>query len=183
MIIGMKAIGTVVTVLSSAQFGKDMYDKYKTKKKDVKLEEVHKFIGSLDLQSLQEAIESKDEDKLINAVEDIIKSADAVKHKSDLEELTDDVQDVAGFVYDKVTSFGSQVIDTVGDKINEFTESDEPETQPTFKEFRKKGKKLKVMIDGSKCNICIDDEDVHINKKAKSVTFIKNGKVAKVILA
>ena len=176
MIGALKTIGTVITVASSAQFGKDMYDKYKTKKKNVKLDEVHKFIGSLDLESLQEAIKSKDEDKLINAVEAIIDAADAVKHKSDFEEITEDVQDAAGYLFDKVSDFGSQVVKTVGDKIDDLTSTNEDVSKPTFKEFRKNGKKLIVNVDGEDCSVCIEDNNVYVNKKNKSITFVKDGK-------
>ena len=91
----LKTIGTVLTVASTASFGKDMYDKYKGKKKARQIDEVHEFIGALDLEALQSAIESKDEDALIDAVEDIMTAAEAVRVKGEFEELAEDAQEVA----------------------------------------------------------------------------------------
>ena len=169
----IKVIGTVVTVATSAQFGKDMYDKHKTKKRNVKLDEVHKFLGLLDVESLEEAIKSKNKKKLIIAVEEIIDAAGTVKHKSDFEEITEDIQDLAGNIFDRASSFGSEVFKTVSDK---FSDEDCNIENPTFKKFRKKGAKLVLSIDGKNHSISINDENVFINKEKKSVTFINDGK-------
>lgn len=45
MLGAIKTIGTILPVASTAQFGKEMYDKYKTKRKTRQIDEVHEFIS------------------------------------------------------------------------------------------------------------------------------------------
>jgi len=187
MFSSLKTIGTVLTVASTAKFGKDMYDSYKSKKKARQIDEVHKFIGALDLNTLQRAIDTNDTDILIDAVEDIISVAETIRIKSDLEDFTDNVQEVAGNLFDKFTTVANKVADRVGEKIDEVKNSIEDEDEdeyedlthlkPTFKEFKKEGKPLQVKSENGKLYTITNDMDmVSTNNKNKTVTFIVGAK-------
>jgi len=185
MIGAIKTLGTVLTVASTTKFGKDMYDTYKGKKKARQIDEIHEFIGALDLDTLQRAIDTNDNDILINAVEDIISAAEAIKVKSDLEEFADDAQEVAGKLFNKFTKVAGKVADKVGDKIDEVKNSidndeeyeDLKNPKPTFKEFKKEGKTLQVESEnGTLYDITNDMDMVSTNNKNKTVTFIVGAK-------
>ena len=51
-----------------------------------------------------------------------------------------------------------------------------------LKEFTKNGAELVLDIEGEINKITVDNEGVSINKKSKTVVFIKDGKVSTVIL-
>jgi N-methylhydantoinase A/oxoprolinase/acetone carboxylase beta subunit len=178
----LKSVGTILTVASTAQFGSELYTKYKGKKKTRQLEEVHEFIGSLDLEALQEAVDSKNEDALINAVNDIMMAAEAVKVKSDLEELGDDAQEVATKIFGHVSNIASKVASKVNEKLDEVKEAvDEMEDEdletvpnPTYKAFKKQKAILSAYCEANttEYNITVDDPNVSTNNKRKTVTFI-----------
>ena len=180
MIGALKTIGTVLTVASTAQFGKEMYDKYKGKKKARQIDEVHAFIGALDLDALQRAIDSNDTDALVDAVEDIMVAAEAVKVKSDLEEFAEDAQEVAGKLFDKFTTVASKVADRVGEKLGEvknavddMDDDDLDEfVNPSYKEFKKYGARVTVDSGGKTYSFTINDDNVYTSNKTKEVTFI-----------
>jgi len=172
MIGALKTLGTVLTIASTASFGKDLYDKHKDKKRARQINEVHNFISSLDLEALQDAIESKNEEALIDAVEDIIIAAETVKSKSELEELAEDAQELATNIIDKVSKVTSTVIDKVQDKINDY-ELEKDIDRPTYKEFKKLKKPLALYAnDGTQYIITVDMVNVFTNNKTKSVTYI-----------
>ncbi len=178
----LKAAGTILTVASTASFGKDMYDKYKGKKKSRQLEEVHEFIGALDLEALQEAIDSKDEEALIDAVNDIMIAAEAVRVKSDIEEFTDDAQEAAAKIFGHVTSIATKVADKVGEKLDEVKEAVEDMEDddldmvenPTYKAFKKHKAVLSAYCETTDrdYDITVDDVNVSTSNKHKSVTYI-----------
>lgn len=182
MLLGLKTLGTILTVASTASFGKDMYDKYKGKKKSRQLEEVHEFIGSLDLEALQEAMDSKDEEALIDAVNDIMIAAEAVRVKSDMEELADDAQLAASKIFGKVSSIVGNVTDMVSEKLEEVKdavddmEDDDLDTveNPTYKAFKKHKAVLSAYCKTTDrdYDITIDEHNVSTNNKTKTVTYI-----------
>jgi len=177
----LKTVGTVLTVASTASFGKDMYDKYKDKKKGRQLNEVHQFISALDLEALQEAIDSKNEDALIDAVEDIMTAAEAVRIKSDMEELKDDAQDVAEKIFGTVTSIVGKVTEKVAEKLDEVKEAvedmedDDLDTAEncSYKDFKKHGACLFVTDSvGVESELYVNAPNVFTSNKEKKVTFI-----------
>ncbi len=178
----LKAAGTILTVASTAQLGKDLYSKYKGKKKARQLEEVHEFIGALDLEALQEAIDSKDEEALIDAVNDIMVAAEAVRVKSDIEEFTDDAQEAASKIFGKVTTIVGSVADKVGEKLDEVKEAvedmedDDLDTveNPTYKAFKKHKAVLSAYCETTDrdYDITVEDHNVSTNNKQKTVTYI-----------
>lgn len=184
----LKAAGTILTVASSAKFGKEVYDKHKNKKRSRKIDEVHNFIGHLDLEALQVAINSKDEDALVDAVEDIIVAAEAVRVKSEVEEITEDVQETAMKVFDKASSLFGSALEKVNEKIDEVKEGleelededgeDENKVEmPTYKEFKKKFAPITVYSDdGTAHTITVDMDMVSTNNNTKTVTFIAGPK-------
>ena len=182
MLLGLKTIGTLLTVASTASFGKDMYDKYKGKKKSRQLEEVHQFIGSLDLEALQDAMDSKNEEALIDAVNDIMIAAEAVRVKSDMEELADDAQLAASKIFGHVTTIASKVADKVGEKleevksaVDEMEDDDlETESQPTYKEFKKQEGCMMLVRDseGNPHSFHSNSANVFTSNKEKKVTFL-----------
>ena len=180
MLLGLKTLGTVLTVASTAQFGKEMYDKYKDKRKSRQVDEVHEFIGSLDIQALNDAIETEDTDALIDAVEAILDAANAVRVKSDLEELQDDVTDVAKNIFSTVSKVATKVAGKVGEKLDEVKEAvddledDDLETPtiPSFKEFKKSSAVLQIEDKNGIYRITVNDDNVSTNNKKKTVTFI-----------
>ena len=177
----LKTIGTVLIIASTASFGKDMYDKYKGKKKTRQLEEVHEFIGALDLNALQNAIDTNDQDALIDAVEDIMTAAEAVRVKSDFEEMAEDAQEAAGKIFEKVSGIASKVADKVGEKLDEVKEAVEDmedddleeEVHPTYKNFKKHGATMFVTNDaGEEFELHANTSNVYTSNKEKKVTFI-----------
>jgi len=177
----IKTVGTVLTVASTASFGKEMYGKYKDKKKGRQLNEVHQFIGALDLEALQSAIDSKDEDALIDAVEDIMIAAEAVRVKSDMEEFKDDAQDVAEKFFGTVSSLVSSVAEKVSEKLEEVKESvEEMEDEDldtaedcSYKEFKKHGACLFVVDnDSNEYELYSNSPSVFTSNKEKKVTYI-----------
>jgi hypothetical protein len=188
MLGAIKTIGTVLTVASTAQFGKEMYDKYKDKKKKRQVEEVHDFIGRLDLDALQEAIDTNDTDALIDAVEDIMMAAEAVKVKSDLEELKDDAQEVAEKVFTTVSTVAGKVASKVSEKLDEVKnavdEIEEDEViEPTYSDFVNGYVALDFEVGKKTYKVTIEDENVSVNPKTQRVTFVspKNKVVSKVL--
>jgi len=91
----IKTIGTILTVASSAQMGKDLFDNYKSKKNQEKINEVHDFLEIIDIDLLNEAITTKNQELLINAVENIIKAAEQINNKNNFENIIVDVQNLA----------------------------------------------------------------------------------------
>lgn len=181
----IKTVGTVLTLASTAQFGKEMYGKYNDKRRARQIAEVHAFITSLDLASLEDAIKSKDKDKLVDAVEAIMCAAEAIKVRSDFDELKDDVSEVAKNLFDSVSKVATQVVTRVGDEIEkiktdiEDTSSKESDGgTPTYKQFKNGGQVLIVKIGNRKLEVTVDDENVSTNDKTKTVTVTstKNGK-------
>jgi len=188
MLGAIKTIGTVLTVASSAQFGKDMYNKYKDKKKKRQVEEIHSFIGRLDLEELQSAIDNNDTDALVNAVEDIMMAAEAVKVKSDLEELKDDAQEVAEKVFTTVSSVAGKVVSKVNEKFDEVqTAVDEMEedeiVDPTYSDFINGYVALDFEVGKKTYKVTIEDENVSVNPKTQRITFIspKNKVISKIL--
>ena len=183
----LKAAGTILTVASSAKFGKEVYDKHKSKKRSRKIDEVHNFIGNLDLEALQHAVDSKDEDALVDAVEDIIVAAEAVRVKSEVEEITEDVQETAMKVFNTASTLFGSAVEKVTEKIDEVKEVLEDEDDfedeenkvemPTYKEFKKKFAPITVYSDdGTAHTITVDMDMVSTNNKTKTVTFIAGPK-------
>jgi len=177
----LKTVGTVLTVASTASFGKDMYEKYKDKKKGRQLNEVHQFISALDLEALQEAIDGKNEVALIDAVEDIMIAAEAVRVKSDMEELKDDATDAAEKIFGTVTSIVGKVTDKVAaklDEVKEAVEDMEDENLDTvdncsYKGFKKHGGCLFVVgKDSTEYELYANSPNVFTSNKEKKVTYI-----------
>ena len=176
MIKVLKTIGTVLTIASAAQFGKEMYGKYKDEKRRKQLEEVHEFIGKLDLKTLQKAIDTNDNDVLIQAVENIMNAAEAVKVKSDIEELKDDVQEVAEKMFKTVSTVAGKVIETVNEKIDEVVNTSEmkqnKEDNPSYSDFVSGATSLKFKSTNNVYEVFIDNENISVNPVTKKVTFI-----------
>ena len=181
----LKAAGTILTVASSAKFGKEVYDKHKSKKRSRKIDEVHNFIGNLDLETLQHAIDSKDEYALVDAVEDIIVAAEEVRVKSEVEEITEDVQETAMKVFNKASTLFGSAFEKVTEKIDEVKEGLEEDekiesynaTMPTYKEFKKYLAPLTIQSDdGTTHTITVDMDAVSTNNKTQMVTFIAGPK-------
>lgn len=175
----LKTVGTVLTIASTASFGKDVYNKYKDKKKSRQLNEVHQFIGALDLEALQVAIDGKNEDALIDAVEDIMMAAEAVRAKSDIEELADDAQEVAEKIFGKVTNLVSKVTTTVSEKleevkiaVEEMEDSDSSELC-TYKDFKKNGAMFVVTDNtGTEYELYSNSPSVFTSNNEKKVTYL-----------
>ena len=181
----IKTIGTVLTVASTAQFGKEMYDNYKDKKKKRQIDEVHEFIGRLDLNALQHAIDTNDVEALVDAVEDIMLAAESVKVKSDIEELKEDAQEVAEKVFNTLSGIANKVTSKVGEKLNEVKEiiDEETEVELTYYNFVNGLVAIDFEV-GKKCyTVTIDDENISVNPKTQRVTFIspKNKVVTKIL--
>lgn len=188
MLGAIKTIGTVLTVASTAQFGKEMYDKYKDKKKARQVDEVHDFIGRLDLEALQHAIDTNDTEALIDAVEDIMMAAEAVKVKSDLEELKDDATEVAGKIFETVSTVAgkvatkvSQKLDEVKNAVDEMEEDEIPD--PTYSDFINGFVAIDFEVGNKIYKVTIEDENVSVNPKTQRVTYVtpKNKVVSKVL--
>lgn len=176
MLGAIKTIGSVVTLVSSAQFGKEVYDKYKDKRKKRQIEEVHEFIKNLDLVKLQDAITSKDNDALIDAVENIMKAADTVKLKSEFEELKEDASEIANKVFNTVTGFTDKILTKTVEKLDNLSDYghiETPSDEPTFDEFIN-GKPLIVEIDKKMIKIYHTYRIVSVNAATKTVFIFGN---------
>lgn len=185
MLGAIKTLGTVLTLASSAKFGKEMYETYKDKKRARQVAEVHDFIASLNMQELEDAIKSKDNDKLIDAVEAIMCAAESIKIKNEFDELKDDVTDVAKNIFETVSMVATKVATKVTDgfdKISaDFEDTSKPSSDggiPTYKQFKNGGQVLVVNIGSRRMEVTIDDDNVSTNDKSKTVTVTstKNGK-------
>ncbi len=166
----LKTIGTVLTVAQAAQFGKEAYAKYKDKKRIRQVNEVHEFIGQLDLNALKLAIESGDTDKLIDAVENIMNAAESVKVKSDLEEIKDDVSAVAKSMFDKLSKVANKAVSKASQKFDT-TISDDGFDVPSFQDFIE-GAKLKVLTKNGPLLVSVHDENVSV-KMAKKLVIVE----------
>lgn len=155
----LKTIGTVLTVAQAAQFGKEAYAKYKDKKRIRQVNEVHEFIGQLDLNALKLAIESGDTDKLIDAVENIMNAAESVKVKSDLEEIKDDVSAVAKSMFDKLSKVANKAVSKASQKFDTTNLDDDSFDVPSFQDFIE-GAKLKVLTKNGPLLVSVHDENV-----------------------
>lgn len=169
MLGAIKTLGTVLAAAEAAKFGKEVYDKYKDKKRKRQINEVHEFIGNLDLDALQDAINSGDTEALIDAVEAIMEAAEAVKVKSDLEELKDDVTATAKTVFNKVSSVADKVMARASKKFDELTEEDDEIRIPSFQDFIK-GATLPIFTKDGDLEVTVNDENVSINVAKKTVT-------------
>ncbi len=90
MLAALKTISKVLTVASTVQHGKEMYDEYKDKEKSIQIDEVYDFISKLDLIGLQHAIDTNDPKILIDAVEAIMNASKSMNSKAYFDEDTDD---------------------------------------------------------------------------------------------
>lgn len=169
----IKTLGTVLTVVSTAQFGKELYANYKNKKRKRQLDEVHDFISHLDLEALQNAIKTNNTDTLIDAVENIIQAAENVRIKSDLEDLKDDVSNAANKVFNKVSGMANKVADKInGLKPNVFKVDDEINI-PSFDQFMA-GMPLYLEMNDTPYLISVNDVSVSVNPKLKMVIILFN---------
>ena len=167
----LKTIGTVLTVAQAAQFGKEAYAKYKDKKRIRQVNEVHEFIGQLDLNALKLAIESGDTDKLIDAVENIMNAAESVKVKSDLEEIKDDVSAVAKSMFDKLSKVANKAVSKASQKFDTTISDDDSFDVPSFQDFIE-GAKLKVLTKNGPLLVSVHDENVSV-KVAKKLVIVE----------
>ncbi len=175
----IKTLGTILTVVSTAQFGKEMYDNYKDKKRKRQIDEVHQFISKLDLNALQEAIKSENTEKLIDAVEAIMIAAENVKIKSDLDELTDDITSTAKKVFSKVSDVAEKVVASTSKKIDEINKPKYNKKEiPTFTQFLD-GAELEFKTPDAIMMVNINDVNVFINVAKKSVTFLDQTMILK----
>ena len=170
----IKTLGTILTVVSTAQFGKELYDNYKDKKRKRQIDEVHQFISNLDLDSLQDAIKTGDTEKLIDAVEAIMTAAENVKIKSDLDELKDDITNTAKKVFSKVSDVAEKVVSSTSKKIDDLQSSDKEDKVelPTFKQFLNGAEFEFQTPHGMKSIITVNDENISINIAKKTITAL-----------
>lgn len=166
----IKTLGTILTVVSTAQFGKEMYDNYKDKKRKRQIDEVHQFISNLNLTELQDAIKSENTEKLIDAVEAIMTAAENVKIKSDLDELKDDITSTAKKVFSKVSDVAEKVVASTSKKIDEINTKNENKSQPTFKQFLD-GAELEFNTPDRVIIVTINNAQVFVNVAKKTVTL------------
>jgi wobble nucleotide-excising tRNase len=169
----IKTLSTVLTVASAAQIGKEMYGKYKDKKKSRQAQEVHEFIENIDLDSLQKALETENVDDLIEAVESIMEAAETVRIKSDFEDLKDDLSEVSKSAFDKLSSVADKVgaaAQKYAEKVDDMIEESKEDEKPTFEMFIH-GADLDVSTKAGDFTININDPSVSIKPASKTILF------------
>lgn len=170
----IKMLGTVLTVASTAQIGKELYSTYKDKKRQRQIQEVHNFIENLDLEILYDAIETEDTEKLIEAVESIIRASENVRAKSELEEISDDLTGAAKVALEKVTDIANKVVEDLSHVFDELIDdNDDVENEdvvrlPTFDEFIN-GAELPIFDKDGGFLVTVNDANVFVKMQSKTV--------------
>lgn len=168
MLKALKTIGTVLTVASTVQLGKEVYGNYKDKKRKRQLQEVHEFISNLDINELQKAIESENTDSLVDAVESIIEAAESVRIKSEFEEISEDITESFKTVFSKVSDVAKKVADEAAEQFEKLDNEGEINKTPSFKEFLN-GDTLTVTTKKGNIDVNVDDDNVSVKIPSRTV--------------